>query len=91
MATINMNCDCGYVYRDMPRDEDAPETATSMGCNWCPVCEDTAEDYYDEWYNFDEGGDYDEPGDPQQLMMFSIADEILNKAQSPENTPILQR
>ena len=62
----------------MTRDSDAPETATSMGCNFCPKCEDEQSGLYEEWYNFDESGDAGSD-DPNQLMMFSIADDILNK------------
>lgn len=80
MITIKMNCDCGKVH-DVPRDLDAPKNAISMGCNWCPSCEDTADDYYNEWYNNnDEGDNYSiiEPDVPDnQLMLFSIADDIL--------------
>jgi len=28
-----------------------------MGCNWGPCCEDRAEDYYDEWYNYPDPND----------------------------------
>lgn len=80
-STIKMNCDCGKIH-EVGRDSDAPQNAISMGCNWCPNCEDTAENYYQEWYNLDEGeseGNNDDDGDPNQLIMFSIADEILNQ------------
>jgi len=76
---IKMNCDCGKVHK-VYRDNSAPKNAISMGCNWCPDCEDTAEDYFTEWYNFDEGGNENknEPDVPDnQLMLFSIADDIL--------------
>lgn len=75
--TIKINCDTCGTQHTVSRDSDAPEGATSMGCNWCPKCEDRAEDYYNEWYNFNEGGDNDNGDDPNQLMMFSIADEVL--------------
>lgn len=74
---IKMICDCGHIYPEVPRDDDAPENATSMGCNFFPVCEHTQNDYYDEWYNFDEVGE-SESNDPNQLLAFSIADDILN-------------
>lgn len=72
MQKIKINCDCGLTH-EVTRDKEAPKTAISMGCNWCPDCEDTAQDYYEEWYNFNEGGDTDYGDDPKQLMMFSIA------------------
>lgn len=78
METIKIKCDtCGTIH-DVYRDADAPDWALSMGCNWCPKCEDRAEDYYEEWYNDSEHGDSN-GGDPDQLMMFSIADDILEK------------
>jgi len=77
MATIKINCDCGHSH-EVRRDSDAPENAISMGCNWCPKCEDTADSYYEEWYNLSEDGE-NESDDPNQLMMFSIVDDILNE------------
>lgn len=73
MKRIKINCGCGRIH-DVKRDKEAPPGATSMGCNWCPDCEDTADDYYDEWYNYNET-DYGD--DPNQLMLFSITDNIL--------------
>jgi len=79
---IRMNCDCGKVHQ-VPRDNDAPQFAISMGCNWCPDCEDTAEDYYNEWYNTSDDDDNDNFNHSNidvpdnQLMLFSIADDIL--------------
>lgn len=78
MKTLKINCDgCGITH-DVNRDSEAPETATSMGCNWCPNCEDSAEDYYNEWYNYNESDDT-ETNDPNQLMLISITDDIKQK------------
>ena len=97
MITIKMNCDCRKVHEVM-RDKDAPKNAISMGCNWCPDCEDTAQDYYTEWYNSindDDGDDDNKPISPDdvpdnQLMLFSIADDILqnNKVEKLETIKI---
>jgi len=80
MENIKINCDCGIVH-DVRKDNSAPKNAISMGCNWCPECEDTAaEDYYHEWYNLndDNGSKEIEPDVPDnQLMLFSIVDDIL--------------
>lgn len=102
MEAIKMNCDCGQIHI-VTKDRSAPENAISMGCNWCPCCEDSAEDYFTEWYNFNNGGD-ENKNDPDvpdnQLMLFSIADEILQNhkiendkvAQSkPNKTPYLYK
>jgi len=87
MQKIKINCDCGLTH-EVTRDKEAPKTAISMGCNWCPDCEDTAQDYYEEWYNFNEGGDTDYGDDPKQLMMFSIADDILTNHEV-KNEPVI--
>lgn len=47
------------------RTGEIPEDATSMNCNWCPACEDDADDYYHETYNYD---DKEDP-DPNQLRL----------------------
>ena len=81
MSTIQMKCEGHNCFKEhtVKRDNDAPENATSMGCNWCPSCEDeNAYGYWEEWYNFDdEGEDYGD--DPNQLMLFSIADEVFKE------------
>ena len=87
MQKIKINCDCGLTH-EVTRDKEAPKTAISMGCNWCPDCEDTAQDYYEEWYNFNEGGDTDYGDDPKQLMMFSIVDDILTNHEV-KNEPVI--
>jgi len=80
MQTIKINCDCGKVY-EVHRDNEAPKNAISMGCNWCSDCEDTADDYYNEWYDNNDDGDDNQNTEPDvpdnQLMLFSIADDIL--------------
>lgn len=74
-----MNCDCGKVH-EVRKDNSAPKNAISMSCNWCPDCEDSSDDYYNEWYNLNDGDDEIEnvPEIPDnQLMLFSIADDVL--------------
>lgn len=85
MSRINIKCDCGVVH-DVPRDNDAPKNATSMGCNWCPTCQ-KEDEYYQEWYNYDEAENY-EPNDPNQLVLFSIVDDILENHEVNELTQI---
>lgn len=85
-SKINIHCDCGLTH-EVDRDNDAPENAVSMGCNWCPSCMDDADDYYEEWYNYNDGENYETP-DPNQLMMFSITDSILKN--NEENIPKIE-
>lgn len=75
---IKIYCDCGKSF-DVNRDKESPKNAISMGCNWCPVCEDTAEDYYYEWYNESDSGEQPEPTPDNQLMLFTDFDEIINE------------
>jgi len=77
MSRINITCQSCHTTHDVPRTSEIPDYVLSMGCNWCPRCEDTANDYYEEWYNEKEG---DEPPPPpvpdNQLTMPFIFDEI---------------
>lgn len=77
-AKINITCDICHTTYEVNRDKTAHKTAISMRCNWCPDCEEKAEDYYDEWYNYNDN-DNNVGDDPMQLMLFSIADEVLNQ------------
>lgn len=81
MSTIKINCDGCSMSHEVNRDTEAPKDAISMGCNWCPNCEDKATEYYEEWYNGKNDDDDDDRfgDDPNQLMLFSITDEILKK------------
>jgi len=93
METIKMNCDCGKVH-EVRKDKEAPKNAISMGCNWCPDCEDTAEDYYNEWYNLNDGENENivEPEVPDnQLMLFSIADDVLQNHIVEVNKKVLTK
>lgn len=63
MKLININCDGCHAVTEVTRTNEIPDNVISLGCNWCPSCEDDANDYYDEWYNTG-GGDGDEPDEP---------------------------
>jgi len=46
---IEIHCQgCGKVH-DVPRTEEIKPSVHHLVCNWCPECEDQAEDYYTEW------------------------------------------
>lgn len=74
---IKITCDtCGFVH-DVARTNEIPFSVISMGCNWCPKCEDTAETYYEEWYNENDGdGEPPMPTPDNQLVMPFIFDEM---------------
>ncbi len=77
MKTIKINCEqCNETHK-VERTPEIPDSAISMGCNWCPCCE--ANDYYNEWYNESDKNDNNEiiSDDPNQLCMPFIIDEIL--------------
>ena len=90
MQKIKINCEgCGLTH-EVNRDKEAPKDSISMSCNWCPACEDKAEDYYEEWYNKGgDDGDNSDGGDPNQLMMFSIADSVLAENEKKHEPIIL--
>lgn len=67
MEKIKIQCEtCGQVMTVNRTDEIPPETI-SLGCNWCPACEDDAEGPYEEWYN---DFDHDEEADENQTELF---------------------
>lgn len=79
-ARINITCDTCHKTHDVDRTNEIPDWVISLGCNWCPACEDRAEDYYQEWYNPTNEGDAKVPdiipvGDNQLTMPF-IFDEL---------------
>lgn len=79
MYRINITCDaCGIVH-DVRRTPEIPDNVVSLGCNWCPACEDRAEDYYEEWYNYSDGGGEQiiEP-DPRQTNLFPLYPDETN-------------
>lgn len=88
MGTINLTCEtCGRVH-EVTRTSEIPDWVISMGCNWCPLCEDRAEDYWEEWYN---GNEYDPGNQPpppipdNQLCLPFIFDEIGIPKPEPTN------
>lgn len=50
---INLICKtCNKVYEFDSKS--VPDNAIAGECNWCPICEDRADDYYTEtWYKAD--------------------------------------
>ena len=56
---------CGMI-TDTFKDDFTPENAKGVLCNWCPSCEDSAHDYYEEYFI-----DYViEIEDPNQTKLF---------------------
>ena len=57
---------------EVGRTSEIPNHVISMGCNWCPSCEDDADEYYEEWYNDSDNNDT-EPTQPiNQLGLFTL-------------------
>lgn len=67
MATIIIRCDICKKEYSVRRTEEIPENCTYLTCNWCPDCEDKADDYYTEKHHFDELP----IKDPNQLKLFT--------------------
>lgn len=65
---IEIKCTGCSSIHTVRRDTEAPHNAISMVCNWCPDCQDQADDYYEESYVLKE--DDPEFVDPNQLDLF---------------------
>jgi len=51
MVQIKMYCrGCGEVHDLNVAACELPFWVREMGCNWCPMCEGYAKEYYREWY-----------------------------------------
>lgn len=78
MSKIKSTCQtCGHIY-ELDREEYMPAHVVSTKCNWCPLCEDRAEDYWQEWWDEDEngGGEPILPIPDNQLCLPFIFDEL---------------
>lgn len=75
---INITCDGCKKTWEVTRTNEIPDNVVSMGCNWCPECEDSATSYYEEWYNEsdDNGGLPEIPIGDNQLCLPFIFDEL---------------
>lgn len=66
MEKINITCDICHNTIEVHRTEEIPEDVTELFCNWCPDCEDYADDYYTERYEYKP---IKESLDPNQLNL----------------------
>lgn len=88
MERIQLTCEwCSKVY-DLKKTEEIPKHVFFMKCNWCPACEDTADDYYNEWWDEDDndGKEQPTPVPDNQLCMPFLFDEIGIKEPTKELT-----
>lgn len=67
MSNIKIHCQGCVRDFDVVRTPEIPDNATSLICNWCPMCEDTANDYYKEEYRYFE---IEDSNDPNQQALF---------------------
>ena len=67
MAKIKIHCQGCIKDFETDRTEEIPDDATSLICNWCPCCQDTAKDYYKEEYRYFE---VEETKDINQISLF---------------------
>jgi hypothetical protein len=54
MTNIIITCDGCKKSHSVYRTNEIPTQVVSLSCNWCPECEDDADDYYEEKYNYNE-------------------------------------
>jgi len=90
METIKLTCETCNTTHDLKRKMDDPPYVMFMKCNWCPLCEDRAQDYYDEWVDEDDDRNFPDRPKPipvpdNQLVMPFIFDEL----EIPKPTPCL--
>lgn len=50
MEKINLTCETCKTVHVVSKTKEIPATATEMHCNWCPKCEDSATEDYNEWF-----------------------------------------
>lgn len=85
MCRIKLTCQtCKHEY-DIEKTPEIPANVFFMKCNWCPLCEDQAEDYYYEWWDEDDNN----PNKPQpipvgdnQLCLPFLINEIITEHES---------
>ncbi len=53
---MKLTCEGCQKIHELPRTPEIPKHVVSMCCNWCLNCEDSATEYYREWYNESDGG-----------------------------------
>lgn len=76
MARINITCDTCKTTHHVRRTNEIPAHIISMGCNWCPLCEDKSEGNYEEWYNKSDNNNTPHDIPNNQLVMPFIFDDI---------------
>lgn len=77
MSKIQLTCQtCQHVY-DLNKTPELPAHVFFMKCNWCPLCEDQADDYWQEWWDEDENANNKPiPVGDNQLTMPFVLEEI---------------
>ncbi len=88
MTQINITCETCNTIHKVERTKEIPSNVVAMKCNWCPLCEDMADDYYREWYSeFDsKEPTINTPIPSNQLVFPFIIDEI-TESSIPERAP----
>jgi len=70
--TLTLTCEsCNKVHK-LEKTNELPSHVFFMRCNWCPCCEGTVDDYYNEWWDEDENDPNKPlpiPEDPNQLCL----------------------
>lgn len=80
MSQMKLICEgCNETY-DLPKTSEIPAHIFVIRCNWCPKCENTAQDYWEQWWDDDEDGNNGNPlpvpVPDNQLCLPFIFDEI---------------
>lgn len=90
MKQITLNCESCQKVWHLDKTPEIPEHVFLMKCNWCPNCEDTAEDYYNEWWDEDDNDGSKEqiPVDPINQLVMPFELDRITKQLEYESTEI---
>jgi len=79
MKQITLNCQGCDTIHVLDKTPEIPADVFFMKCNWCPHCADTAQGYYEEWWDEDDNevkAKTITPDPVNQLCMPFIIDEM---------------
>jgi hypothetical protein len=90
MTNITLHCETCHTAHELPKTPEIPEHIFVLHCNWCPKCEDQAQDYYEEWWDDNDDGNngnpVPQPVPDNQLCIPFIFDELqINQMPEKEN------
>jgi len=68
MINIKLKCNGCDKIHTLNRTNEIPDNIKSLSSNWCPNCEDSANDYYEEFWHENEIDENDTTNNQLKLM-----------------------